>query len=335
MDFIKKIILYLPSQIFKFIISLRIYLYEKKILTSNKYSVKIISIGNLIMGGAGKTPTVEYVADYLVKNNKDFAIISRGYKRKTRGMIIVSDSDSYLTVGDEPMQYFKKFGKQSKIIVSEDRKIALDYCQKNSISFVILDDAFQNLSFDKDLNILVTSFNRPFFYDDLFPVGMLRESKNKARRADVLVFSNTPQKIDVQKKIRFTNKANYYLKPNTPIFFSKVKYKTPSKIFGKKLSKKVIIISSIAYPEAFIDYVQSKYDVIRSVKFKDHHIYSEKEIKEISHGLDENISLLTTEKDAVKLCEFPHLLSSYNVYYLPIFIQFADDRSLSESIVNL
>ena len=91
------------------------------------------------MGGAGKTPTVEYVADYLVKNNKDFAIISRGYKRKTRGMIIVSDSDSYLTVGDEPMQYFKKFGKQSKIIVSEDRKIALDYCQKNSISFVILE----------------------------------------------------------------------------------------------------------------------------------------------------------------------------------------------------
>ena len=192
------------------------------------------------MGGAGKTPTVEYLANYFIKKNIYFAIISRGYKRETKGMVVASENDNFKSIGDEPAQYFKKFSKYSKIIVSEDREVALSFCDKNKIKYVILDDAFQNLKFDKDLNVLVSSFYKPFFYDDLFPMGMLRESKNNAKRADILIFSNCPDRISSEKVNRFKTKSKYYLREGTPILFSTIKYQEPVKIYGKSLKKDVI-----------------------------------------------------------------------------------------------
>ena len=204
---LKKIILYIPSLIFGFFTGLKIFLYKKNILRPRKYKTKIISIGNLIMGGAGKTPTVEYIANYFISKNINFAIISRGYKRQTKGMIVATSKDTYLTIGDEPAQYNRKYSEKAKIIVSEDRNLALKYCDENNIEYAILDDAFQNLTFEKNLNVLVSSFRKPFFYDDRFPMGMLRESKNNAFRADLLVYSNCPKKISDQKLIRFKTKS--------------------------------------------------------------------------------------------------------------------------------
>ena len=221
---LKKIILYIPSIIFGFFTGLKIFLYKKNILRPRKYKAKIISIGNLIMGGAGKTPTVEYIANYFISKNINFAIISRGYKRKTKGMIVATSKDTYLTIGDEPAQYNRKYSEKAKIIVSEDRNLALKYCDENNIEYAILDDAFQNLTFEKNLNVLVSSFRKPFFYDDRFPMGMLRESKNNAFRADLLVYSNCPKNISDQKLKRFKTKSEYYLRPKTPILYSHVKY---------------------------------------------------------------------------------------------------------------
>ncbi|MEC8702126.1 MAG: tetraacyldisaccharide 4'-kinase, partial [Bacteroidota bacterium] len=112
---LKKIILYIPSIIFGFFTGLKIFLYKKNILRPRKYKAKIISIGNLIMGGAGKTPTVEYIANYFISKNINFAIISRGYKRKTKGMIVATSKDTYLTIGDEPAQYNRKYSEKAKI----------------------------------------------------------------------------------------------------------------------------------------------------------------------------------------------------------------------------
>ena len=156
---LKKIILYIPSIIFGFFTGLKIFLYKKNILRPRKYKAKIISIGNLIMGGAGKTPTVEYIANYFISKNINFAIISRGYKRQTKGMIVATSKDTYLTIGDEPAQYNRKYSEKAKIIVSEDRNLALKYCDENNIEYAILDDAFQNLTFEKNLNVLVSSFS--------------------------------------------------------------------------------------------------------------------------------------------------------------------------------
>ena len=335
MNSLKKIILFFPSLIFGFFNGISIYLYKRKILRPKKYDTKIISIGNLIMGGAGKTPTVEYLANYFIKKNIYFAIISRGYRRETKGMVVATENDNFKSIGDEPAQYFKKFSKHSKIIVSEDREVALSFCDKNKIKYVILDDAFQNLKFDKNLNVLVSSFHKPFFYDDLFPMGMLRESKNNAKRADLLIYSNCPVKISSEKVNRFKTKSKYYLREGTPILFSTVKYQKPVKIFGKSLKKDVIVISSIAYPELFHKYISSKYNIIEIIKFKDHHKYSDYDIKKISTKLNGDVSLITTEKDAVKLCEYGKLLSSYNVYYVPISIDFLFDNFLLKRLEKL
>ena len=332
---LKKIILYIPSLLFGFFSGLSIFLYKKNILRPKRYKTKIISIGNLIMGGAGKTPTVEYLANYFVSKNISFAIISRGYKRKTKGMIVANNKDNYLTIGDEPSQYNKKFFNKAKIIVSENRNIALKYCDDNNIEYALMDDAFQNLTFEKDLNILVSSFKKPFFYDDRFPMGMLRESKNNAFRADLLVYSNCPKNIVSQKLKRFKTKSEYYLKLNTPILFSSIKYNRPKKIFGSRINKDVIIISSIAYPEKFYEYVSSKYNVVEKIEFKDHYSYSSDDLKGIAKKLSDNISLITTEKDAVKLCEFPDILSTYNVYYVPIFIEFLFGDDISNYLEDL
>ena len=331
----KKIILFIPSLIFGFFSGLTIFLYKKNILRPKKYKTKIISIGNLIMGGAGKTPTVEYIANYFISKNIHFAIISRGYNRKTKGMIVATEKDTYLTIGDEPSQYNKKYSNNAKIIVSEDRNIALRYCDDNNIKYVIMDDAFQNLTFEKDINILVSSFKKPFFYDDRFPMGMLRESKNNAFRADLLVYSNSSKKISDQKLKRFKTKSEYYLRPKTPILYSYVKYKRPVKIFGSRLKKDVIVISSIAYPEKFYNYISTKYNVIEKIQFRDHHNYSDEDLKVIAKKLSDNISLITTEKDAVKLCEFPDILSPYSVYYIPISTEYLFDNELSNYIERL
>ena len=335
MNSLKKIILFVPSLIYGFFSGLSIFLYKKNILRPKKYKTKIISIGNLIMGGAGKTPTVEYIANYFVSKNTDFAIISRGYKRKTKGMIVATDKDTYLTIGDEPAQYNKKYSKHAKIIVSEDRNLALRYCDENNIKFAIMDDAFQNLTFDKDLNVLVSSFKKPFFYDDRFPMGMLRESKNNAFRADLLVYSNCPKNISDQKLKRFKTKSEYYINPKTPILYSFIKYKRPVKIFGSRIKKDVIVISSIAYPDKFYKYINSKYNVIDRIKFMDHHNYSVEELKDVAKKLSDNISLVTTEKDAVKLCEFPDILSPYSVYYVPISTEYLFDNKISDYIERL
>lgn len=332
---LKKIILYIPSLIFGFFTGLKIFLYKKNILRPTKYKAKIISIGNLIMGGAGKTPTVEYIANYFISKNINFAIISRGYKRKTIGMIVATSKDTYLTIGDEPAQYNRKYSEKAKIIVSEDRNLALKYCDENNIEYAILDDAFQNLTFEKNLNVLVSSFRKPFFYDDRFPMGMLRESKNNAFRADLLVYSNCPKNISDQKLKRFKTKSEYYLRPETPILYSYVKYDRPLKIFGSRLKKDVIVISSIAYPDKFFKYINSKYNVIEKIQYKDHYNYTPDDLKGIANKLSDNISLITTEKDAVKLCEFHDMLSPYSVYYVPISTEYLFDDKLSDYIERL
>tara|TARA_B100000029_G_scaffold510571_1_gene602353 strand:- start:156 stop:1019 length:864 start_codon:yes stop_codon:yes gene_type:complete len=287
------------------------------------------------MGGAGKTPTVEYIVDHMTSKSKRIAIISRGYKRKTKGMIVATSKDTYLTIGDEPSQYNKKFSSKAIIIVSEDRNLALKYCDENNVEYAIMDDGFQNLTFEKDLNILVSSFEKPFFYDDRFPMGMLRESKNNAFRADLLVYSNTPKNISDQKLKRFKTKSEYYLRPETPILYSFIKYNRPIKIFGSRLKKDVIVVSSIAYPEKFYEYIKSKYNVIEIIKFKDHYNFSADDLRGISKKLSDNISLITTEKDAVKLCEFPDILSPYTVYYVPISTEYLFDNKLSDYLERL
>ena len=281
------------------------------------------------MGGSGKSPLVEYISNYLIKNNKKISIISRGYKRDTTGLIEVSDLDDSRSVGDEPMQFYNKYKNKCRIIVSENRNTALSLIENDNIEYAILDDAFQNRTFLKHLDILVTSFNRPFYDDNIFPLGRLRENKKNVIRADILIFSNCPENLSLKASNYIKNKSRGFVKNNTPILFSIVKYQDPIKIFGRKISNRVVVISSIAYPESFYNYIKNQYILVNKIKYPDHYSYKKDDIIKIVNELDRNTSILTTEKDAVKLCEFKDILSSYDVYYVPIEIKFLYSNNLS------
>ena len=178
----------------------------------------------------------------------------------------------------------------------------------------------------------ISSYNRPFFNDNVFPLGMLRESRYNAKRADILIFSNCPNDMDIEERRDFITKSQKYSDKKAPILFSKTEYLNPVSLFGSKLFNKVVVISSIAYPNKFFDFINSKYEVIKKIKFDDHHVYKENEILSIIDILDDDISLVMTEKDAVKICEFSNLLDPYSVYYIPIQIKFLFKNKLSEYI---
>ena len=334
MWFFIKYLLYPISLIYGFITSLRNYLYDYKILSSKKYNIKLISVGNIIMGGAGKTPLVEYLSKYFMKKNISFSIVSRGYKRLTKGLKKVVNSDTYLTVGDEPKQLYNKYGNYSNIFVSENRHKAINLIKKeNKSEYIILDDAFQNRSISTHLNIVLSSYDNPFFYDNVFPFGMLREYKSNINRADILIFTNSPYNLLEKDSTIFKNHSFNYLKKRIPILFSYVKYLKPVNLFNKSFNIKNIVIStSIAKPLSFNAYMKSKFNVLKSFEFKDHHKYTKTDVLKLTKCLDNSTALFVTEKDAVKLCEFKDLFSDYSVYYVPIEVHFLYNKELSDFI---
>ena len=331
MGFFIKIIYSLISP-YSLITSLRNFLYDYKIFKSKKYKTKVISVGNLIMGGSGKSPLIEFLANYLIKKNKSFSIISRGYKRKTRGLIQIGEDDNFLSVGDEPMQFFKKFKDHCEIYVSEVREKALAIIDKNNVSYALLDDAFQNRGIKKFLDIMLSSARKPFYEDNVFPYGRLRELRYNANRADIIIFTKCNREISKNEVDLHIEKSRKYVNKNIPILFSYFEYEKPVKLFGKRITDNILILSSIAYPEEFYNYVKSKYSVVDIFKFADHHTYSRNDISDILKKADKGITLLTTEKDAVKLCEFGELLSSYNVYYIPIKMKFLSESNFLKFI---
>jgi len=328
--FFTKVIMFPFSLLYGSVIILRNLLYDTNILQSFKFNTKIISVGNLIMGGSGKTPHVEYIVKILLKKKHSTSIISRGYKRVTKGLIILSENENFRTVGDEPIQYFKKFKGEIDVIVSENRKKAIEVIEKGDSEFVVMDDAYQQRSIDADVNILLSSIKKPFFKDYIFPSGKLREFRCNANRADVLIFSGCRNDITSKQQEIIKLKSQKFLKKNIPILFSSIIYGNPISVFGKDIKNKVVAISSIAYPRDFFNYINSTFDVLGSYDFPDHHIYKDEEIIKIFQAHGDDITIITTEKDAVKLCEYKHLLDSKSVYYIPISIKFLNSHSISE-----
>ena len=318
------------SVLYGVIIITRNLLFDTKILHSKKFNTKVISVGDLIMGGSGKTPFVEYLINILLKKKYRPSIISRGYKRLTKGIITLSEDENYRTVGDEPMQYFKKFKGRVEIIVSENRKKAINVIEKGDSEFIIMDDAYQQRSIDPDLNILLSSIKKPFFNDYILPLGKLREFRYNANRADILIFTNCNNKITYEQQKKIKRKSQKFLKKNTPILFSEIIYGNPIRVYGNKIKDRVVAISSIAYPSNFFKYVKSTFEVIGTYDFPDHHIYKDEQIIKIFKLHGDDITIITTEKDAVKLCEYKHLLDLKSVYYIPIKVNFLNKVSISE-----
>lgn len=326
--------------IYDLVTRLRNYLYDIDYTRSFQFETMVINVGNLSMGGTGKTPMVEYLIKSL-KTNFKITVLSRGYKRKSYGFRIANKNDDATTIGDEPFQFFQKYSDEIKIVVSEDRVYAIPNIlfEFPDTEIVILDDGFQQRGIIPDLSILLTEYDKPFFKDLILPTGNLRESRTGARRADVIVVTKCPDELEQIDMDSYVKKIEKYANAK-PVYFSFIRYLDPKPVLSSyegKITPGVIIFSGLANPDPLRLFVTSKFDVLDYVVFSDHHIYTFKDLENLISMLDgkSNISLLTTEKDRAKLIssKFYSLLEGVPLFYLPIEIDFVGNGRKFDKII--
>lgn len=317
------------SILYGFVIDIRNYFYDKGFWKETAFHIPIINVGNLTVGGTGKTPHVEYLIR-LLKHKYSIVTLSRGYGRNTNGFILANSEATAQSIGDEPFQLYQKFGHQVMVSVGEKRVEALTkiFSQNANLEIVILDDAFQHRAVKPLLNILLIDYSRPIYDDFCFPAGRLRERRHGAMRADVVIVSKCPTDISLEKQKDINYALRDYLKHTTPIFFSKILYGKPKNCRsneGEIDLKMVLLISGIANPKPFEEYARKHFEVINHIIFNDHHDFTEKDFIAIHSA---NLPILMTEKDMVKFQPFlaHQLLKDIALYYLPIEIDFLNTK---------
>lgn len=303
------------------------------LLASVEYPIPIISVGNLNMGGTGKTPQVEYLVR-LLKDKYSVATLSRGYRRKTKGFILAGNEASAETIGDEPLQYWRKF-PTINVAVCESRREGIESLLKiiPDLDIILLDDAFQHRYVKPGLSILLTDYHKPFWKDQLFPIGKLRELRSGYKRADILVVTKTPKifsPITRRSMIEDCKPA-----ANQKLFFSYLKYIAPQPLHPfnmvpcKHTYNSVLMVTGIANPDPLEIHLKECdfYTELETLIFPDHHLYTEKDVKKICetfHNIvTRNKVIITTEKDAMRLREpaLANLLEDIPAYYLPVQVE--------------
>jgi len=329
------------SILYKWVMQLRNHLYDIEHKAVFRFDTKIISVGNLSMGGTGKTPFVEYVLRFLIAKgySNKVATLSRGYGRKSKGFRIANDKDSSRTIGDEPFQIFQKFKDEVVVSVGEDRVLAIPSIiyEHPENEIIVLDDAYQHRSVKPNFSILLTDFNSPFYNDYVLPSGTLRESRKGVKRADVLVVTKCPFNLGGLEKERITENIKQY--SDEKVFFTSVKYeKLVATLEHQKAGKKIVLVTGIAQAQKFKDYlIEEKFAIVKHFDFDDHHNFTTKEIDNIdmtAHA--ENASIITTEKDWVRLISMPELTKSFQskLFYIPIMVQFLEDEKSFHQILE-
>ena len=319
------------SILYGLITDVRNFLYDKDFWKEHTFEIPIINVGNLTVGGTGKTPHVEYLIR-LLKDKYILATLSRGYGRKTKGFIIADSSANAQTIGDEPFQFYQKFNNEITVAVGENRveAIAKIVAQKPGNELIILDDAFQHRAIKPSLNLLLMDYSRSIFEDFTFPVGRLRERRHGAERADAVIITKCPENLTFQKINEIESSLKPYLNQNSPFFFTKIVYGKPQNCRSKEEYtelKKVTLLSGIANPEPFERYAKTQFEVVNHLIFKDHHDFTEKDLIE-NQNIKDGTVILMTEKDMVKFIPFLNydLLKNIELYYLPIEIDFLDNE---------
>ena len=316
---------------------MRNHLYNIGHKPSVEFDRTVISVGNLNVGGSGKTPMVEYLVR-LLQPQHTLAILSRGYGRKTRGLRFASNADSARTIGDEPYQYFRKFGDKTLVTVGEDRVLAIPEIlhQQPETDVILLDDAFQHRAVKPQFSILLTEFSRPFYSDYVLPVGTLREARSGVKRADVVVVTKCPVDLTKEKKEEITQHIKGYA-GDSSIFFSTIRYGAPQPIHGHTwASNEIVLVSGIAKSTLFEAYARTQFSVLRHFDFADHHSYTTDDIQSIVDFCNRQgkpLSILTTEKDMVKLLPFGDALV-FPWFYLPIETVFIDNGAEFDGLIR-
>ena len=331
-----RILLFPFSLLFGIITFVRNKLYDWKCIPSVHYDdIFVISVGNITVGGTGKTPFVEYLVRMLAQKYR-IAVLSRGYKRTTKGFRFVEKHLTPSEVGDEPYQMKRKF-PDTVLAVDVDRVRGITQIRETypDIQVIVLDDAFQYRRIKPNLSILLADYNRPMYRDSMLPGGRLREWSCFAKRADMMVVTKTPADITIAERQNIIERYARIF-PYKPVF-STIEYGEPLPVFpnGKPLSindlKQYDVLSAtgIANPKPFETCIRQHAAAVQTITFPDHHAFSEKDIFRIVEKWDTILSskkiLLTTEKDAMRLQQMsiPEHITSCS-YYVPIEVSFID-----------
>jgi tetraacyldisaccharide 4'-kinase len=321
------------SLVYCIITNIRNIFFDIGIIKENKFNIPIIGVGNITVGGTGKTPHSQYISE-LLQNNFKIAVLSKGYGRKTKDFKYVNIDSSSYEVGDEPLQMKRNLPKE--IVAVDHRRVnGVNKIMKEhpEVNCIILDDAFQHRTIKIGLNILLCDYNNPIYRDFMMPVGLLRESKRGIKRADCVVISKCPEDLTLEESKRIEKK----LKFTKEVFFSKIIYDeivslNGNKTIEKSFLKKVLLVTGIANSSQIIEFLEKLNIQIKHLKYKDHFQYQKKDINKIIDNYkkeNNEIIILTTEKDAQKMKEFEEL-SKFPVYYLKVSIDFIRNKDKFE-----
>jgi tetraacyldisaccharide 4'-kinase len=329
-------ILYPFSLLYGVITSARNYLFNIHVLKSTKFETPTIVVGNLSVGGTGKTPQIEYLIR-LLQNDYKVAVLSRGYKRKSKGFLIADENATAETIGDEPFQYYQKFN-DIIICVDADRTNGIKQLNslKNPPDIILLDDAFQHRKVEGGFNILLTSFNDLYVDDVLLPTGNLREKVSGASRANIIIVTKCPSTLSQKGQFELTKKLNTTLYQT--VFFTTIEYNEELKgAFTINLSdlrnSEVLLITGIANPTPLLNYLKKKHLKFQHLKYPDHYSFNKTDIQEINNKRaslkSKNSIVLTTEKDYVRIFD-----KIKNLHFISIKTKFINQKIDFDNLIK-
>jgi tetraacyldisaccharide 4'-kinase len=319
---------------------------RRRFSRSETFNIPTVCVGNLRVGGTGKTPFVEYLANFLSQNYK-IAILSRGYGRKTKGYINASEVDNLNSeiLGDEPMQYVQKF-PNVEVAVCEKRKTGIQKLlqKKPELEVVILDDAFQHLSVNYTVKIVLTEYDRPCFNDFPLPAGRLREWRTAAKYADIIIVTKCPENLTSEEKKVFLQKLSP--KNHQAVYFTKIGYKESrmQKAESRKqnfqlstLNSQLLLVTGIANPAPLVRFLETQNKTIHKLHFPDHHSFTQKDIQKIIRLKEqlggENCTIITTEKDATRLQAFEKMPEYLTIPIETVFLE--NEADFKEKLLSL
>jgi tetraacyldisaccharide 4'-kinase len=317
--------------LYGFITGIRNFLFDKGILKSYSFQLPVIVVGNLSVGGTGKTPQIEYLIR-LLSERFSLATLSRGYKRKSEGFILANANATAATLGDEPFQFFQKF-PSIQVAVDADRKNGIEQllAQDKKPEVILLDDAFQHRKVKAGFYILLTAYDDLFSEDFLLPTGNLRESRRGAQRADVIVVTKCPETLSGIEQIQIKQSIKAY--SNAPVYFSTIAfddqvYSNAKSILVSEIQQSsCVLVAGIAKPDSFFDYLKNEHSVC--LTYLDHHHFTESDILHIQQQAGEK-KIVTTEKDYVRLKDSD---LKDQLYYLPIRTSFINDSDQFDTAI--
>lgn len=339
------------SWIYGGIAGFRNWMFESKMLKSVEYEVPVIGVGNLTVGGAGKTPHVEFIVSHL-SLDYNVAVLSRGYKRKTKGFVLANSHSTPSSIGDEPYQIYKKFHGKVIVAACESRRKGIVELLKTypGLQVIVLDDSFQHRWVKPKVSILLTDYNRPFYKDKLLPLGRLRESPRQVNRADMVIMTKCPD--DLQPISYRLASKDLDLMKFQKLFFSRYEYGEIKPVFVDDApytislpeltsTDAVLLLTGIARPRYFVRYFRQFPFKVKIDHYPDHHDFTKHDIDDIEKKFKQMAGqrkiIVTTEKDAVRLMHNPYFPKSLKpfIFFLPVRVKMVkgvDDHDLIEEL---